>query len=196
MRDIRGGEKQWEWVKKGVPLRVEIGPRDVDNNAVMVNRRDRDTSEKQTVDRAASSAQRSLPALGEIRAGLLRPRARVPQRAHARDRYARTSSPRSSRRRTRRKPEIHGGFAVSPWCGSAECEAWAKDELKVTIRVIPVDELEDVMGLHELRRLRAAEGRDGSIRKGVLVRKFIPREDAGSMGASRENLAHVAEMIR
>jgi prolyl-tRNA synthetase len=29
-RDIRGGDKQWEWVKKGVPLRLEVGPRDIE----------------------------------------------------------------------------------------------------------------------------------------------------------------------
>jgi prolyl-tRNA synthetase len=35
------------------------------------------------------------------------------------------------------KPEIHGGFALSSWCGSAKCEALVKDQLKVTIRCIP-----------------------------------------------------------
>ena len=39
-RDIRGGEKKWQWVKRGVPVRVEIGPRDVANNGVFVARRD------------------------------------------------------------------------------------------------------------------------------------------------------------
>ena len=35
-RDIRGGEKKWQWVKRGVPLRVEIGPRDVAGGKVFV----------------------------------------------------------------------------------------------------------------------------------------------------------------
>src|SRR6056300_1841072 len=39
-RDLRGGEKYWQWVKKGVPLTVEIGPRDLENNSVFVGRRD------------------------------------------------------------------------------------------------------------------------------------------------------------
>jgi prolyl-tRNA synthetase len=39
-RDIRGGEKKWQWVKRGVPLRVEAGPRDVVANNVSVGRRD------------------------------------------------------------------------------------------------------------------------------------------------------------
>ena len=37
------------------------------------------------------------------------------------------------------RPEIHGGFARSHWCGSAECEATVKEDLKVTIRCIPFD---------------------------------------------------------
>src|SRR5690349_383212 len=39
-RDIRGGEKNWYHVKRGVPLRVEVGPRDIADNALMVSRRD------------------------------------------------------------------------------------------------------------------------------------------------------------
>src|SRR4029079_5126663 len=39
-RDTRGGEKKWQWVKRGVPLRVEAGPRDVGANNVAVGRGD------------------------------------------------------------------------------------------------------------------------------------------------------------
>jgi prolyl-tRNA synthetase len=38
------------------------------------------------------------------------------------------------------KPEIHGGFAVAGWCGSAACEARIKEELTVTIRSLPFDQ--------------------------------------------------------
>ena len=38
-RDIRGGEKSWEWIKKGVPVRVEIGLRDLEKGSVAVARR-------------------------------------------------------------------------------------------------------------------------------------------------------------
>jgi prolyl-tRNA synthetase len=37
------------------------------------------------------------------------------------------------------KPEIHGGFALSHWCGGAECETKIKDDLMVTIRCLPYD---------------------------------------------------------
>jgi prolyl-tRNA synthetase len=40
-RDIRGGDKKWEWVKKGIPLRVEIGPRDMEKGIFCLYRRDK-----------------------------------------------------------------------------------------------------------------------------------------------------------
>ena len=47
-RDVRIGQKHYHWEKRGVPIRIEIGPRDVDNNSFVLVRRD--TSEKQTVE--------------------------------------------------------------------------------------------------------------------------------------------------
>ena len=44
-RDMRGGEKKWYHVKRGVPIRVEVGPRDIENNQVFVGRRDTGQSE-------------------------------------------------------------------------------------------------------------------------------------------------------
>ena len=42
-RDI-GGARNWDWIKKGIPLRVEIGPRDIEKHAVFIARRDQKTS--------------------------------------------------------------------------------------------------------------------------------------------------------
>ena len=39
-RDMRGGEKKWQWVKRGVPIRIEIGPRDVAGGKILFGRRD------------------------------------------------------------------------------------------------------------------------------------------------------------
>src|SRR5258706_2120923 len=39
-RDLRGGDKVWSWIKKGVPIRLEIGPRDIDKDSVFMGRRD------------------------------------------------------------------------------------------------------------------------------------------------------------
>ena len=52
-RDMRGGEKVWSWIKKGIPLRVEIGPRDMENDSVFVGRRDRSPKDKQGHKREA-----------------------------------------------------------------------------------------------------------------------------------------------
>src|SRR5207253_2350006 len=48
-RDLGGGTKNWEWIKKGVPLRVEIGPRDLEKNSVEVSRRDQAVKAKESM---------------------------------------------------------------------------------------------------------------------------------------------------
>ena len=48
-RDLGGGAKKWEWVKKGVPVRLEIGPRDLEKGSVCLQRRDRPANEKSFV---------------------------------------------------------------------------------------------------------------------------------------------------
>ena len=50
-RDLGGGVKKWEWVKKGVPIRLEIGPRDLEGRKVCLQRRDQAPNEKDFVDR-------------------------------------------------------------------------------------------------------------------------------------------------
>ena len=54
-RDMRGGEKNWHHIKRGVPLRVEVGPNDIAKNGVFLARRD--TGEKAGVGRANPSAR-------------------------------------------------------------------------------------------------------------------------------------------
>lgn len=48
-RDLGGGAKKWEWVKKGVPVRLEIGPRDLEKGSVCLQRRDLPVNEKSFV---------------------------------------------------------------------------------------------------------------------------------------------------
>ena len=54
-RDLGGGVKNWEWIKKGVPLRVEIGPRDLESGNVAVSRRDQPVKAKEFLPRRANS---------------------------------------------------------------------------------------------------------------------------------------------
>jgi prolyl-tRNA synthetase len=140
-RDVRGGQKKWDWVKKGVPIRLEIGPRDVDRGVVSFSRRDQAVNQTQEVPRAELAAT-ILRVLEEMQAGLLA-RAKEFRAQHMRpigdwDEFVAFFTPKNAE-----KPEIHGGFAVSPWCGNADCEAKVKEELKVTIRCLPLDEVPD-----------------------------------------------------
>jgi len=58
-RDKAGGAKSWDWIKKGVPLRVEIGPRDLAAGTVFVGRRDQDAKAKQSYPQADFVVQAS-----------------------------------------------------------------------------------------------------------------------------------------
>src|SRR5262245_30893929 len=51
-RDLRGGDKAWQWVKKGVPIRIEIGPRDIEKDSVFFGRRDKSPKDKASMQRA------------------------------------------------------------------------------------------------------------------------------------------------
>ena len=135
-RDI-GGARNWEWVKKGIPLRVEIGPRDIAEDAVFMARRDKKPNEKTSMPRNTFIEQIGS-ILDEIQGSLFdRAKAHLDENTIAVDdnkTFYDYFTPANSE-----KPEIHGGFARSHWCGSPECEAKIKDDLSVTIRVIPFD---------------------------------------------------------
>jgi prolyl-tRNA synthetase len=136
-RDI-GGARNWEWIKKGIPLRVEIGPKELENRSVYVGRRDKPHNERRSYAREEFIA-RAVAILDDIQAALFQ-RAREFSEAHT---YAIADThefydlftPLNPER-----PEIHGGFAISQWCGEAGCESKIKEELGVTIRCIPFDQ--------------------------------------------------------
>jgi prolyl-tRNA synthetase len=140
-RDVGGGQKQWEWVKKGIPVRIELGPRDLERGTVALARRDRPTNEKTDVPRAELPAR--LPAiLDEMQKGLVE-RARALRTEHTRPIGSRKDLDAFFTPRDAAKPEIHGGFAVAPWCGQTACEDELKTSLKVTIRCLPVDPVDE-----------------------------------------------------
>ena len=134
-RDLGGGVKNWEWIKKGVPLRVEIGPRDLESGNVAVTRRDQPVKSKQFVP-ATEFASRAGELLDSIQQSLF-DRAQQFRDEHTRridtkeDFYA-FFTPKNAN-----KPEIHGGFALAHWNGTREVEEQIKNDLKVTIRCIP-----------------------------------------------------------
>jgi len=62
-RDVRGGEKTWQAIKKGVPIRLEIGPKDLQKGQICLGRRDKSTKEK--VFLATADAVSQIPAILE-----------------------------------------------------------------------------------------------------------------------------------
>ena len=60
-RDIRGGDKNWQWIKKGIPLRIEAGPRDIEKNSVVLFRRDKGLKEKEFL--SVSELKAKLPSI-------------------------------------------------------------------------------------------------------------------------------------
>lgn len=139
-RDKAGGAKNWEWIKKGVPLRVEIGPRDLATGTVFVARRDADAKAK-TSYAMADFVSQAPELLTQIQNGL-HSRALDFRNTHLRkidtkEDFYQYFTPHNSS-----KPEIHGGFALTHWCGSSEVEEQLKHDLKVTIRCIPFGDKE------------------------------------------------------
>jgi prolyl-tRNA synthetase len=142
-RDI-GGARGWDWIKKGIPLRVEIGPRDIEQSSVYVGRRDKAHNEKKSIKKEQFIAELTT-ILDEIQGNLFA-RAETFRKDHTvalNDKQAFWDffTPQNSQ-----KPEIHGGFAVSHWCGEDACEARIKEDLAATIRCLPFEQ-EKVSGV-------------------------------------------------
>ena len=137
-RDLNAGERGWDWIKKGIPVRAEVGPRDMEKQAVFVGRRDRDTKQKYSQGRQEFTATIEA-VLEDIQAGMLT-RTQDFARAHT----VRIDSEKDFRDfftpENQEKPEIHGGFALCHWDRSPEVETRLKDELGVTVRCIPAGE--------------------------------------------------------
>jgi prolyl-tRNA synthetase len=138
-RDLRGGEKLWQWVKRGVPLRLEVGPRDIQNDSVFMARRDKSPKEKGPIARA-EFVQTVDAILGEMQANLFA-RAKAHREAHthridAKEAfYAFFTAPTTAENAP---TPIHGGFALTHFAGDSVIEQQIKDELGVTVRCIPL----------------------------------------------------------
>jgi prolyl-tRNA synthetase len=126
---VKPGAKYYEWELQGVPLRMEVGPRDLDKNQAVLVRRD--TREKRPV---------SLDTIGEDAADLLS-RMQIELLSAARERQDRNSiREQISYDRFRELMEGNGAFVYAGWCGNAACEEEIKTETKATIRVLPDEE--------------------------------------------------------
>jgi len=122
------GWKFNDWEMRGVPVRVELGPKDVVKQAAMLARRDKPGREGKV-----SAALADLPAtieklLAEIQQALF-DKALAFRRANTHE--ARTYE--------EFKKAVEGGFAFAYWCGNGECEEKVKEETRATMRCIPLD---------------------------------------------------------
>jgi prolyl-tRNA synthetase len=140
-RDMRGGEKAWSWIKKGVPIRIEIGPRDVAADKLCVMRRDKPHKEVAFLMREEFS-QKVVSLLDEIHDSLyqkaLTYRLKHTHKIDSKEEFYRFFTPKNSE-----QPEIHGGFALCHWSEDPAVEEKVKEDLNVTIRCIPLDAPEE-----------------------------------------------------
>jgi prolyl-tRNA synthetase len=119
------GWKYAEWEMRGVPLRLEIGPKDIEKQQVMLVRRD--TREKLPTA-SAGLAGAVVDLLAEIQQALYR-RALQFREQHT----TRVTSYEEFKSVMEGRP----GFVIAGWCGSADCEAQIKAETQATLRNIP-----------------------------------------------------------
>lgn len=138
-RDINAGQRKWDWVKKGIPLRLEVGPKDLADGRFPLARRDRPATDKELVS-GEDLLKNIVSLLDDIQATLY-------ARALA-YRVANTKVISSEAEfRDFFKGEDAGGFALCAWAGDAALEKQLKTELAVTTRCLPLDgELSEKVG--------------------------------------------------
>jgi prolyl-tRNA synthetase len=132
-RDLPGGEKAWSWVKKGVPIRLEIGKKECESNTVFMGRRDKEYKDRKSLPRD-EFLNLAKAELDDIQANLFL-RAQAFQKENTvtignkEDFYEFYKGP--------------GGFALAYFNGNNEIEAKIKKDLGVTIRCIPQDKVHE-----------------------------------------------------
>ncbi|MFZ8921183.1 MAG: His/Gly/Thr/Pro-type tRNA ligase C-terminal domain-containing protein, partial [bacterium] len=126
--NLRPGDKFFHWIQQGVPVRVEIGPRDVKQQSAMVARRD--------------VRDKKLVPLDEIADHVMRLLQQIQQDLYQRALDFREANTRTAKNYGEFKEilEQEGGFIRAHWNGSREVEDQIKNETKATIRCIPLND--------------------------------------------------------
>jgi prolyl-tRNA synthetase len=119
------GWKFAEWEMRGVPLRLEIGPKDIEKSQVLLARRDTREKMPTAMDGLTS---RIVSLLVEIQAALFARAVKFREEHTTRV---------SSYEEFKSVMEGRPGFVIAGWCGSADCEAQIKAETQATLRNIP-----------------------------------------------------------
>jgi prolyl-tRNA synthetase len=127
--EVTPGFKFNDWEMRGVPLRIEIGPKDVQKGTLAISRRDMPGKSGKSFIQHNQLEGQVAELLQSIQASLFE-RALAFRRAH-------TFDPKDYEEL---KQVVDKGWAFSWWCGDAECEARVKDETKATTRCIPLEQ--------------------------------------------------------
>jgi prolyl-tRNA synthetase len=127
--ELTPGFKYNDWEMRGVPLRIEVGPKDVEKGSVMAARRDIPGREGKTLIPQAEIANRVSELLTEIQANLLR------KATEFRDAHIFEPADYEELKRV-----VTDGWAFAWWCGDAACEAKVKEDTRATTRCIPLDQ--------------------------------------------------------
>jgi prolyl-tRNA synthetase len=123
--EMSPGYKFNDWEMKGVPLRIEIGPKDMDKQKIIVAKR----YNKEKTDLSFNEIDKIESILDEIQSKMLE---------NAREQSKLNTIDISDYNEFKEKI-AKGGFFNAPWCGNQECEEKIKEETGADIRVIPFD---------------------------------------------------------
>jgi len=124
---MKPGAKYFDWEARGVPVRLEVGPRDVESQQAVLARR---TGGKSPVS-AAELVGQVTTALDEIQAALLEA---------ARQRREENTVRNVTKEQLTELMAGAGGFAFGGYCGDEVCETAIQQETKATVRVLPDEE--------------------------------------------------------
>lgn len=123
-RDIRPGEKFYEWEKKGIPIRMELGTKDIADGSAVLVRRDSNKKSKSKFESLKMDIEQMLEGIQkELFNRALSYQKEKTVKVDSWDEFVSAIDA--------------GKFVLAHWCGDAECEAKIKDETGATIRCIP-----------------------------------------------------------
>ncbi len=118
-----------DWEMRGVPLRLEIGPRDVAEGTVTLARRD-----------FPGKAGKQAVGIAEISNAVERMLSEIQGNLYARALEFREANTHDPEDYAQFKEVVKSGWADSWWCGAVECETEIKESTKATVRCIPLDQ--------------------------------------------------------
>jgi len=127
--EVSTGFKYNDWEMRGVPIRIEIGPKDLEKGSVMLARRDVPGRNGKTNASQSALGTTVNNLLSEIQSSML-----------ARATAFRDANIHEPKTYDELKQIVQDGWAFSWWCESKECEAKVKDDTKATTRNIPLDQ--------------------------------------------------------